>query len=409
MILNTATGVLTARLLGAEGRGEQAAMIIWQVLFAGMFSFGLPSSLVYNLNARVEEQSKLFGAAILIGSLLGAVAGLIGFILLPSWLTQYSPRVVREAQFLMIMTPVALLMLICRATLEARGDYTGSNKLLLLIPLTTLIGLLALVQAKAFTPFNSALVYSFAGLPIFIRTFVVLWRYYLPSLKDFPASARTLLNFGLRIYGADLLTVLATQIDQVLIIGLLSPDAMGMYIVALNLSRVLWVVQSSLVMVLFTNSAGQPIAEVIKQTGQAARIGVAITATASLAMMACGGFVLHVLYGGEFTNAALLLNILIVEAGFTGTTGILTTGFLALDKPGAVTIVQAVGLAVLVSLLLILIPKYGMYGVSIALLCASIVRFALVRLCFRVLLKIPAPSLLLKREDFLTLRRALFG
>lgn len=407
IVLNVATGILTARLLGAEGRGEQAAMILWQGFLAGLFSLGLPSSLVFNLKSEPAAASRLFGAALLMSSLLGCAAAAVGVIFIPVWLAQYSPEVIRYAQFFMINTPVAALMLICRAALESRGDYSASNKTLLLTPLFTLIGLVLLIPAHAFTPFNTALVYTFASLPIAIWTLRIVWKDYAPSLLEFGGAARTLLHYGFRSYGSDLLGTLADQIDKVLVVGFLSPSAMGMYTVSLNLSRMLYVFQGSIVMILFPRIAAQPTEKVVEMTGQAARISVAVTVLAGVGMMLLGPFILQTLYGDEFKDATALLNVLIVEAGLGGTIWILTTGFMALGRPGTVMILQMVGLALSIPLLLLLIPIFGMFGASLALLGSAIIRLIFVQLCFPLLLKTPAPSLLIKREDFRRLRQSL--
>ena len=57
LAMNLATGILTANLLGAEGRGEQGAMAIWPSVLMPILIVGLPMSLVYN-----SGKSKRFAA-----------------------------------------------------------------------------------------------------------------------------------------------------------------------------------------------------------------------------------------------------------------------------------------------------------------------------------------------------------
>ncbi|HEX9002882.1 MAG TPA: polysaccharide biosynthesis protein, partial [Blastocatellia bacterium] len=52
--INTATGIITARMLRPDGRGELAAMILWPVFLANALTLGVPSSLVYNLRREPE-------------------------------------------------------------------------------------------------------------------------------------------------------------------------------------------------------------------------------------------------------------------------------------------------------------------------------------------------------------------
>src|SRR5215468_6463948 len=49
MTINVATGILTARYLGPDGRGEQAAMAVWPQLFAFCFSLGMVQTTIYKV------------------------------------------------------------------------------------------------------------------------------------------------------------------------------------------------------------------------------------------------------------------------------------------------------------------------------------------------------------------------
>src|SRR5204862_3522182 len=72
--LNAATGILTARLLAPEGRGELAAISIWPVLVAGLATLGLPTALVYHGRRDPARLGELTASALA----LAAIAGLVG-------------------------------------------------------------------------------------------------------------------------------------------------------------------------------------------------------------------------------------------------------------------------------------------------------------------------------------------
>ncbi len=84
-----------------------------------------------------------------------------------------------------------------------------------------------------------------------------LWRLVKPSLKSFGNSARLLFSYGIRSYGVDLCGTMAVYVDQVIVVRFLMPDKMGIYVVALSVSRVLNVFHTSVVMVLFPKAVGQ--------------------------------------------------------------------------------------------------------------------------------------------------------
>ena len=61
--INALTGIITARALRPEGRGELAAMILWPVFLASALSLGVPSALTFQLKRNPGKQSQLMGDA----------------------------------------------------------------------------------------------------------------------------------------------------------------------------------------------------------------------------------------------------------------------------------------------------------------------------------------------------------
>jgi len=399
IVINVATGIITARALGPTGRGEQAAMILWSGFLASAMTLGLPTSLVYNFRRYPDEKSQLFSAALLMGTGLGITACLIGIVFLPLWLAQYSAEVIHLAQWFMLNAPLALLLLIFSAALEAVGDFTTSNQVRCLTPLSTLIVLIVFALVGMLNPFTSSLAYVFSYLPVFFWMLTRLWRLFRPRWYRMISSCQKLISYGLRSYGIDLLGTLALQVDQVLVVGLLSPASMGMYVVALSLSRMLNLFQTSIVTVLFPKVAARPTAEVVALTGQAMRVSTTLTMLAGLVVMVLGPVLLRLLYGSEYIGAVAVFRILVMEVVLAGAAMVLAQAFMALGRPGTVTILQGLGLGLSIPLMLLLIPVYGLVGAGIALLGSTTIRLAFILLCYPLLLKVHPPNLLMTWKD----------
>lgn len=405
--INLATGIITARALGPEGRGEQAVMILWSQFLASAMTLGLPSSVVYNLRRYPKEQSELFSAALLLGTVLGLVASLTGIVCMPWWLAQYSAEVINLAQWFMLNAPVCLLLLICSAALEAEGDFATSNQIRCLIPFIALVVLSVLALTGVLTPFTSSLAYTLNGLPIFFLMLVRLWNLFRPRWRGLVASCKRLIHYGLRSYGVDLVTTLALQGNQVLMVGLLAPASMGIYVVALSLSRMLNVFQTSIVTVLFPKAAARPTVEVVDLTGRATRVSTTLALLAGIVVIILGPVLLRLLYGSEFLGAVPVFRILVIEVVLSGTTMVLAQAFMALGQPGIVTILQGIGLGLTVPLMLVLIPTYGLVGAGFALLGSTIARLAFILVCYPLILKVRPPNLLMTREDLRFLKQTI--
>ena len=74
--------------------------------------------------------------------------------------------------------------------------------------------------------------------------------------------------------------------------------------------------------------------------------------------------------------------------------------FKAVGRPGVVTILQGIGLALCIPMMLWLIPKWGLAGAAAALLISTAARFLFIYISFRVFLRTRMPRLLPRLDDF---------
>lgn len=407
VLVTLVTGVITARFLAPIGRGEQAAMVMWPQLLAYSMTLGIPMSLRFYLRRHPSEQPQLLTAALALAGALGLIAALVGILVIPRWLSQYDPQVIAFALGLLVLVPVEMVNLLFIALLHARGEFTRANHIALIPPTTTLLVLLVLAALRALNPYSSTLAYV---LPSALTLVWMLWRLHAIlalQFQGFALSARRLLHYGTRSYGIDVLSVLSMQIDQVLVVGLLSAGSMGIYTVALSVSRVLAIIHTSVNTVLFPKATSLETDEIIALTNRAARISTATSAIAALGLIVLAPLVLPLFYGRAFLAAVPIAQLLAVEVVLAGTTGVLGQAFMAAGRPAIVTLLQAAGLGTCIPLMLWLIPLYGLLGAAIALLSSTTLRLILVSLAYPALLRAPLPNLVLRKSDVTHLRAAL--
>jgi O-antigen/teichoic acid export membrane protein len=397
--LQAGTGILTARMLKPEGRGELAAMILWPLFIASLTTLGVPSALIYHLRRHPEMKANLVTNAFIVAIVMGVVSSVITAFILPYWLHQYSPTIVWFAEIFLVTVPLCSVTLAGRAALEAEHDFVGSNAIQILTPLSTLIVLVGLLVLHKLDSYSAAIAYIVAALPSFWLMVRRIRRAGIVVGQMRVRVTKQLLSYGIRSYGVDLLGTLALQVDQVLVVSLLSASSMGFYVVVLSLSRMLNVFQTSVVMVLFPKAAGHSKADVLAMTGRAVRISGFATAICGVLVCLAGPTLLGLLYGAEYEAASGALRILVLEATLSGVVFVLAQAFMALDHPGVVTILQALGLSLSVPLMVWLIPIYGIYGAAISLLASTVARLLFVCIGFKLFLKTSAPNLLPEWRD----------
>lgn len=324
-------------------------------------SFGIPSALIYNAKKNPDEAGVLYRVALLIGLVFGTMAMIIGIIVLPYWLKSFSHDVVVFAQWSMILCPLIVVSQVNNAAFQFRGDYKTFNWLRYLIPLLTLAAIGILILTGHMNPYTTALAYLVPSVPLFIGMTVSLLRTYKVKLRDAYLNFKRLFTYGMGSYGNDLLGQFSYYIDQIIIAGLLRPADLGLYAVAVSLSRMVNFFSNSITVVLFPKASEMSKDEAVALTFKAFRISTTCTLLGALFLMLVAPFVIPLLYGKDFNTALTVFRLLLLEVTISGGTLILAQVFMALGKPKFVSILQGVGLILVIPLLFLLVPKFGLF------------------------------------------------
>ena len=403
IVINAVTGIITARALQPDGRGELAAMVLWPVFLGTVFSLGVPSALTFQLNRDPKRESSLMGAGLFLALFSGAVAAILGAIFLHAWIPQYSPSVILFARIFLISVPLTSLLAAGRAGVESRGDFTTSNAVLIGSPALTLLWLFVLLAKGGMTSVSAALSYVVVGIVPLAWMLYRVARIFHPTLAGLWQSSRQLFSYGVRSYGIDLCGTMAFYVDQALVVRLLAPGMMGTYVVALSLARILNAFHTSVIMVLFPKAVSRTREEIVEMASRAMRMSTMLTTLGGICVISIGPQLLSLLYGKEYRGANSVLRILVVQIILAGAGAVLAQAFMAVGRPGIVTALQVIGLSLTVPLMLVLIPRLGLVGAGLSLLISTIVRFIFVVASFPLFLKMPIPQLVPTWRDFRTL------
>ena len=396
---NLLAGVLVARLLGPDGRGALTAVTMWPQFLAFALTLGVPVATVYSLKRRPELASSLSGASSALSLLLGCVATLIGLIVIPISLHTYSPHVIHMAQIGVLVAPLALYGNTLTSQVQSAGSFTYFNLFRFLPPVSILLVLVIEWVTGTLTIGHAAIAYLLGGTPVMFWNLYWVQKHFKPTFrKNFEASA-LILKYGIRAWGADLLGVIGNQIDRILVVGMLLPDAMGFYVVAQSAAGVLNAIPNAVVPITLPRATGGSEKEIVDLAGRAGRMTLFTMVAAGLPFFLAGRFLIHMVYGNKFAPAAPLFHILLVETILDGVTSVLSQAFLAAGYPGTTTFLQGCGVLSAIPLLLWLIPKWGVIGAAIALTLATSFRLIFILLNFPFRLKVKPPSLIITWEE----------
>lgn len=403
MILSTLTSIVTARLFGVAGKGEFSAILFWPTLLAGLVSFGLPTSLIFNMRTNAGRATEYVRAGFLFQIPVSLIVGIAAWIYLPVWLGQYSEAVIQVARWYTVLTlPMLLAVNLLAALTQSMDKFNLYNGLRLYVPLSNLAGLLVLwaigkltIPYASFAFFATSLMVIFWSLYRLRRELTFNW------FKPFADRIvfKSLFGYGGRVFGVELLGTLYSQCDKLIILSLLRPKDFGLYTVVYTLSRVFNVVQMAISNVIFPKVTGMDKDKIIATVGRAFRLSFLLMTAAVIPGMIIGRFLLGLLFGAQFLEAGNAFYLLSLECILGGGSWILASSFNAMGRPGLVVIRQAVALVITVGLFFVFTPLYGLNGIAFALLLGAVIRIIITIAAMRVVFKVRIADILFDKDD----------
>ncbi|MFD2672724.1 lipopolysaccharide biosynthesis protein [Marinicrinis sediminis] len=406
VLLNMLTGMLIARGLGADGRGVHAAILLWPQFLAFLLNMGIHSAALYE-SKRQQPGKDLFTGALLLSSGASCAAMGIGYVLLPMILHHYDSATIRYAQYMLFVIPMLHLSFLVQAMLRSMNRFGLYNLTRISVPLLTAIGLGLCLWLDAFRPSYTVLSYFLPYAPIFLYLGYRMYRQLPGTLRGLRASIRKLTSYGMRCSGHEMLGTASLYADQLLVAFLLSPSALGLYVVAVSLARMVNIFSNSIIMVLFPKASGLAKAEVVRMTLTAFRLNVLVMLVGGSVIILLAPWFLSLLYGADFAGAVTVFRLLVLEVMLTESGMVLAQAFMALNLPGRVSWLQAIGFGTSLPLMWWWIQGYGIHGAALGLLCAAVVKWLYLivqyRRCFGVGLK----QYGFQKEDYVAVKRLL--
>ena len=396
------SSVLTARMLGPEGRGLLSAALMIGTLAAGVAQLGLASSYVYHVGAarRFPYLKLMFYSLLLVAGVAAAVGWLGGQLRSDAQLRQALPWIMALAACMGTQNYFFLLA-------QLRSDLKFFNGMRLSLVLGNLLLLLPLMLMYHTVHFMQLLycqlavvaALTVAGLYWSLRHRV--WR--LAAPKE-PVPARQVLRYGLHQHGTVLLSLLLLNFDKIILLNRGDIEEYGYYALAFTTSRLIGAVQEAVAVALYARFAGRDL----EQLGEKVRTAFRLTFVPLLALATIGAllspWLIVLVYGPKFAAMALPFAILLFECVCGGASWTLAQRFTAGGRPGLVLVRQLISV-VPVFLALPFLPVENAYVyLALLMLLGAVLRLGVTLAMYRVTLKEPMPALFPTRADLAMVR-----
>jgi O-antigen/teichoic acid export membrane protein len=363
------SGVLVARSLGPQDRGYFALLVVVSGVCHLVGSLGLPAAVTYYIardrnHAREIASSLLGPAAIQVGATVALQVAVLAALVLND-----PERMKLAAVISLLLVPGLLAFAYGLAIVQGQQRFAAYN-VLRTVPTVVYVTAIALVfllhtgdLVHVMTIWTAAnLVGGFVALGVAARG--------LPSAQaSRPSPSRSqMTKFGLKSLLSTWSPIDSFRLDQAVVGLLITPVALGFYVVAqafINLPRLL---ASSIGLVAYPEVAAQSDPAAARRAmWRYFFLGAALSTLAVGALEVGTGTLVTLFFGSEFSGATSIARILLLGSLFMAARRVLIDGVNGLGYPGLGTISEVASWIVLVPTLAILIPRFGVDGVALAL------------------------------------------
>jgi O-antigen/teichoic acid export membrane protein len=361
-----ATGILTARVLGPEGRGQLAALTLWAATIVYSTSFGIGEATGFcAAKAAPERRSVVLATSqtLALGYAVLAVicAWVVRLALAERWPTALSGMFVPYVVLFAIPGVPALSLV---AFLQGTGRMRWFNVARTSVHAATL-GTMILCVAVGATTVRALAIATLVGNAMvwLVARLGLRERWPRPTLSV--PVLRQLLSYGARVQFGSWSAMANVRLDQ-LILALLVPfSSLGLYVVAVTYCGALNIVSSalSLIMLPAVTSApasghpGQAFTTLTRWTNWAC-VGAAVI-LAGAAPMA-----LTALFGDRYQDSRAFVPILLPASVILGLNQVLASGLRALGAPETASKGEVLGFVVTIVGLAVLVPMSGAMGAA---------------------------------------------
>jgi O-antigen/teichoic acid export membrane protein len=358
------SGIMAARLLGPQGRGELAAIQTFSGFVATIAMLGMIEAVVYYCARNPQKAGRYIGSATTI-AMVASVPALIGaYFLMPVVLGAQSRSVIKAARFYLLMAPVYALVAVPAHSLRGRGDFVAWNAIRL-IP--NLIWIFVLATAWCVALRNARLLsvaYVAAQAVVFLPvSYVVLNRVEGP-FRPVGEDWKGMIRYGLPCTLINLPQVLNLRLDQIAMSMMLPARELGTYAVAVAWSGMTAPVLNALGATLLPSIASQPDrAASTDWFSKGMRLASLSAAATCLSLTMLTPIGVTTLFGESYRASVPAALVLVPAGSILALNSVLEQGLLGLGHPYSVLCGELAGLiATALTLALTLRPLHIMSG-----------------------------------------------
>jgi len=368
--LGVVSGVVVARLLGVDSRGELAAVILWPSVIAYLGDLGGPLAYSFQSSRSPGSVLDLIRNVPYLVTAQWVVLGLIGPPIIIVALGRYgTTAIVTSVAVLLAYVPFSFTARYLNAVNQGTGAFKQFNATRLAVPLAYVAGVVALAGAGiASVPFVAAAVIA-SNVVALVVVFRGVRRRFGPAFhrpRPNLGILRQSLAYGLRGHVGNLTPVDSMQLDLLLVTALLGAHDAGLYSVAIAAAMIIRTQGTAFGLVALPAVAGESTPELRLAAGaRIFRACLLLTVFTAGVVALVAPILLPVLYGSGFRGAVPILEILAGAMVLASLRQVLGDMLRGIGQPGLATLSEVGSWVVAIAALAILLPPYRAVGAAV--------------------------------------------
>jgi O-antigen/teichoic acid export membrane protein len=370
------TGLLSAWALGPAGRGDLMVVLMWPAIFSMVAQFGLPQAYRFWIAKRPECVSALFANAVIFTVAVGLITLAVAEVLIPYLIGERSPEVLRLSRIYLLVIPVLMLTDMARGMLEGARRFKWVGALRLILFGVQLITYIVLWLMGQLTVASASYTMVFSLVASLVVSLVAVWVELKPKWNPSRVELRNSLRYGIRDYPGILTEFVNWRLDLMMLVGMASSSALGLYVVALRLADITTTLAGSV------GDALLPEVAASKNDDEATRIvarSLRLTLCAHLLILVplwiAAPHILRFAFGEGFVPVTNVLRLLMFASVVWSAGAIVISGLNGLGHPGLSAIARIAAAIVMVVALLTWLPSRGIQGAALSSIVGYSVMF----------------------------------
>lgn len=350
--------VLTAKILGAEGKGL-TSLITTSILIIILFNDLLGGTALVYLSPRHNLLH------LLIPSYAWAIVMAAGFGFAIAFLDVLPPEYYWHLALISLLHALSSIHL----TLLIGMEKIKENNLFFMLKISSQLLVLVLFFFVMNRQDVMAFVYSLyvANFVIFLLSLYPVWRHVSANnLSGFGHSLRQLIRYGFIAQFANIIQFLNYRFSFYLLNYFFNPAAVGIYSISLAVAEIIWLMSKSIALVQYARIANTTDpAYAIRLTVKLVKISFISVLLFMLPALLLPNSVYAWIFGPEFGEARIALLAMAAGIGCWGLATILTGYFAGRGLYHINTIGSGIGFVVTMAAGIILIPKWSWTGAGL--------------------------------------------